>query len=74
MNGDGEIRWLDGRAFIGVIYELIYFRYMLMIKNMEEVHLYGQMVENMLEIGLKVNSKVMEHIIFQIQLLNMVNG
>lgn len=20
MNGDGEIRWLDGRAFIGVIY------------------------------------------------------
>lgn len=47
---------------------------MLMIKNMEEDHLFGLMEENMLEIGLMVNNKVMEHIIFLIQLLNMVNG
>lgn len=47
---------------------------MLMIKNMEEEHLFGLMEENMQEIGLMVNNKVMEHIIFLIQLLNMVNG
>ena len=41
---------------------------------MEEVNFYGQTVEDILEIGLKVNNKVMELIIYLINHQNMVFG
>lgn len=44
------------------------------IKNMEEDNLFGQMVENILEIGWMENNKDMEHIIFLINNQNMVCG
>lgn len=34
----------------------------IMIKNMVMVHIYGKMVENMKEIGIKENNKVKEYI------------
>lgn len=44
------------------------------INNMEEDNLFGQMVENILEIGWIENNKDMKHIIFLINNQNMVCG
>lgn len=55
----------------------------IMIKNMVMVHIYGKMVENMKEIGIKENNKVKEYIMNHLmvkekkdygKMVNVLNG